>query len=172
MVEGLVLSLAVVGLLAHPSIVRVLRATTTQVRRTAGVLALALIVAQVAKSSNYTFPFVDWRMFGRCAEAPRGLRFTAIRADGSSERIFLGATISDATVWRIDGLVRKQLALNSYNGLQRVIDAAIAADSIGSARSPVVMVLISDCSATVEKPKVTRCKPPQMVSVGRQKDRP
>lgn len=171
--EGVVLALAVAALVAHPSISSILRSVSTRARYGAGCLALALVIAHVAKVTAYTFPFVDWRMFGRSSEGqPNGLRFTAIRADGSSERLVLGAAISDATVSRLDGKVRKQLETGASDQLQQIIDAAVELESLDSPGSPIVRVVISQCVAAIEKPEVTQCKPLQTVSVGSSRGQP
>lgn len=171
--EGLVLGLAGAALVTHPSITPVLLSTSRRARFGAGCLALALVIAHVAKVTGYTFPFVDWRMFGRSSEGqPSGLRFTAMRADGSSERIVLGAAISDATVSRLDGMVRKYLASNARDQLDQVVSAAVKADSLDSPRSPIVSVIISECVATIENPVVTHCQSLQAVSVNANEARP
>ncbi len=171
--EGVVLGLAVAALVTHPSIASVLRSMGVRARYGAGCLVLILVLAHVAKVTALTFPFVDWRMFGRSSQGqPEGLRFTAMRADGSSQRMVLGAAISDATVSRLDGMVRKQLESGTRDRLEQLIDAAVELEALDSTKSPVVRVMISKCVTTVENPEVTQCAPLETISTSSGRDRP
>lgn len=165
--EALVLGLAVAALVVHPSIAPILRSASRRACVTAGCVVLALVAAHVAKNTAYTFPFVDWRMFGRSSRGPlEGLRLSAVRADGSLERIVPGAVISDATVSRLDKMIRKYLAADDADRLQQIIDAVVEFESpVNSGTSSAVGVEISKCVASIETPTVTQCTPVRTVPV-------
>lgn len=165
--EALALGMIVLGLAAHPTVASTLRGTPSRWRWLVACVVALVLVSHVIKVSRYTFPFVDWRMFGRSASGPaQVLHLEAYRADGTKERVVPGAIISDATVSRLDAMIRTlsgSTLPEDKRKLEEVLKAVAALHQAFVPGAPIVAVEVGQCTIPLEHPSNGQCVAKQSV---------
>jgi len=168
--EAVTFLVLLLALVANPQVTPVMLQLAPRQRSLVGAAVVLMVAAHVAKVPKVTFPLVDWRMFGRSASGPvQVLNYTAVRDNQARERIVPGASISDATVSRLDTLVRRLLDAKdpgAKHQLRQVIRGIARLESLETVdRGRIVAVEISACVLPVSSPREPRCTRLQQVDV-------